>query len=85
MEVLYHITGILSLIIFIIGIHFKSNDKLKKYMVANSLIKSINMFLNMQYVGMFVNLINFARNIFSIRFENTEKLKHVMAMIIFSL
>ena len=85
MEVLYHFTGILSVIIFMIGIHFKSNRKLKKFMIANSLIKGTNMFLNQQYVGMFINIINFLRNILSLKIENTEKLKHFITFVIISL
>ena len=42
-------------------------------MILNSLIKAINMFLNNQYSGMFINLVNFFRNILSLKALDMKK------------
>jgi hypothetical protein len=64
------------LILFAIGIHFKSNKKLKKVMIINSLVKAMNMYLNNQYSGMLINLVNFFRNILSLKALEMKKSIH---------
>jgi hypothetical protein len=76
LEYIYHLSGIFSVILFMVGIHFKSNEKLKKVMIFNALLKSINMFFNQQYSGMIVNIINFFRNILSLKSLDMKKSKH---------
>ena len=81
---LFHATGLLCVLIFVVGLQFKCNDKLKKYMTVGSLIAATNMFLMGQYSGMVINIINFFRNILSLNMSFIEKYKHIVSFIFVS-
>lgn len=78
-NIIFHITGLLCVILFIIGLQFKSNNKLKKYMTIASLIAALNMLMIGQYSGMAINIINFFRNILSLNIQLIEKFKHLIS------
>lgn len=83
-EVFFHISGFICVMIFVIGLQFGSNNKLKKYMSAGALVAAFNMFLMQQYSGMIINIINFFRNILSLKINNVERYKHLFSFIFIS-
>jgi hypothetical protein len=81
---IFHITGILCVFLFVVGLHFKSNIILKKTMTVTSLITALNMLANEQYSGAIINCINFFRNILSFAID-IQKIKHILFVFFISI
>lgn len=80
-ELIFHFSGIASVMITIIGIHFKSNSKLKYTLFLSSVINAVNMQSNLQNSGAIVNLISVVRNYIAIKFPNKSKIKDILFFI----
>jgi hypothetical protein len=78
-SLIFHLTGFISILFIVFGLHFASNNSLKKTMIAASLLNAINMYFNAQFSGMIVNIISVFRNYISLKLSSIEKyIHHIM-------
>lgn len=84
-QIIFHITGVITVALLVFGIHLKSNHNLKKIMTTNSLIFAANMFFAGQYSGAALKIVSLLRNVISLRTEKIKTNMNLIILFIFSL